>query len=323
MKDKVYATVDLGGSKIYTVLSTSCGERLSSYKEKTQAAASTDLVLDQITHSVLTVLGKAGCSRSRLSAVGVCVAGFFDCKERIIVNSPNLRGWVNIQLEKELSKRLGVTVLAENDANAAAIGEVKYGAGRGFRDAVFITVSTGIGAGLVLDNKIYRGTRGFAGEIGHMEVNPGGLNCGCGLKGCLETISSGKAMTRAVREAVSKNKNTVLRQLVNDNSLLASHIFAAAEKGDRVASEIICQALYYLGIGLVNIINLLNPEVIIIGGGVAEAGESLLAPLRDSVNSKALAASAASVIIKKAELGVEAGVIGMLSLLQEHSISKD
>src|SRR5690606_10510111 len=140
----------------------------------------------------------------------ICVAGYYDWQRKILCNSPNLPQLNNLPLEEVIAKELGVPVLVENDANAAAVGETRFGAGKGFRDVIFVTVSTGIGSGLVLDGRLYRGSHGFSGEIGHMTVQPGGLLCGCGRHGCLETVSSGKAMARSAREAIKRGEKTVL-----------------------------------------------------------------------------------------------------------------
>jgi glucokinase len=209
-------------------------------------------------------------------------------------------------------------VIAENDANAQALGEARLGAGRGANDQIFITVSTGIGAGLIVGGSIYRGSKGFAGEAGHMVVKSDGPVCGCGRRGCLETVSSGTAIARAANSAVSDGKRTSLSAtLAREGKLAAPHVFQAAQLGDTVAKEILAEAIHYLGIGLVNLVNLLNPEMIIIGGGVAEAGEIFLNPLREMIAHNAIPPSAAVVTLKKAELGVEAGVTGMLCTLSD------
>lgn len=319
MQEKLFAAVDLGGTKIYAVLAKQCGSILSSVRYDTLAEAGPESVLEQMTSSVNDVLTQAGALRHRLAAVGVCVAGFFDWQNRRLIHSPNIPGWEQILVEERLSQKLGVPVLAENDANAAALGEARRGAAQGSKDIIYLTVSTGIGAGLVLNGKIYRGTRGFAGEVGHMVLKPNGLLCGCGRHGCLETLASGTAIARAGNEAHLNGKAKLLQEIVRqqEGRLDTATVFRAAREGDPSAREIISEAISYLGIALVNLVNVLNPEIIVIGGGVSEAGEELFTPLAKSIRSCAVPPSAASVTLKKAVLGVEAGVRGMLCLLTE------
>ncbi|MBS4008800.1 MAG: ROK family protein [Clostridium sp.] len=325
MQDKLYAAVDLGGTKIYAVLADNRGRILSSVRYETLVHEGPEAILEQMANSVRDVLAQTGAGLSHLSAVGVCLAGFFDWQKRLLIHSPNIPGFDQFGVEERLSKKLGVSVLAENDANAAAIGEARCGAASGSQDVLYITVSTGIGAGLVLDGQIYRGSRGFAGEAGHMVVKPDGFLCGCGRHGCLETVASGTAITRAANLALQSGKTTILRDMARQQggSVNTASVFRAAHDGDETAQEIVSEAIYYLGIALVNLVNMLNPEIVVIGGGVSEAGEQLFAPLEKTIENSAIPPAAASVTLKKATLGVEAGVTGMLCLLKEAEIRKE
>ena len=318
MDNRLIAAIDLGGTKIYTVLADVQGKILAFTREETKSTEGPEAIIKQMASTVRTVFTKTGHNPSRLSSVGVCAAGFFDWQNKVLIHSPNLPGWDMIPMEQNLEEQLGVPVIAENDANAQALGEARLGAGRGIKDQIFITVSTGIGAGLIVNGSIYRGSKGFAGEVGHMVVKPNGPVCGCGRRGCLETVASGTAIARAANTAVLDGKATSLwATLVRDGKLAAPHVFQAAQLGDIIAKEILDEAIYYLGIGLVNLVNLLNPEMVIIGGGVAEAGEVFLDPLRGMIAHNAIPPSAAVVTLKKAELGVEAGVSGMLCVLSD------
>ena len=316
MNKKLFAAIDLGGTKIYSVIADNRGVILSDVKIATPAVDGPEAVIGQLSASVTAALAKTDFSLNDISAVGVCAAGFFDWRHKVMVSSPNLPGWENVALEKRLSTILGVKVIAENDANAAALGEATNGAGQGSHHMVYVTVSTGIGAGLIKDGRIYRGGSGFAGELGHMVVKSDGALCGCGRRGCLETVSSGNAIAMAAKKAVEQVGPTVLKG-ISPRELTAPDVFAAASQGDTVAALILEEALFYLGVGLVNMVNLLNPEVIVIGGGVAEAGDAILSPLSQIIADRAVPPSAASVVVKKAKLGVEAGVAGMLCLLSE------
>ncbi|MBS4031268.1 MAG: ROK family protein [Clostridiales bacterium] len=325
MNNNLIAAIDLGGTKIYTVLADVQGKILAFTREETKSTQGSDAIIRQMASTVHTVFEQAGQSTSRLSAVGVCAAGFFDWQKKIMIHSPNLPGWDMVPLERELEEQFGVPVIVENDANAQALGEARFGAGRGANDQIFITVSTGIGAGLIIDGNIYRGSKGFAGEAGHMVVKPDGPVCGCGRRGCLETISSGTAIARAAHNAVSDGKirTSLSATLAREGKLTTPHVFQAAQLGDTVAKDILAEAIHYLGIGLVNLVNLLNPEMIIIGGGVAEAGEVFLHPLREMIVHNAIPPSAAVITLKKAELGVEAGVTGMLCALSDVCASEE
>ncbi len=316
MKKEHYIAIDLGGTKIYTVLACRQKGILAETRLATQADAGPDALMEQLVSSVKDVLEKAGCGQKDISAAAVCVAGFFDWQDKILVSAPNLPGMNGLPLEEMLRAKLGVEVLAENDANAAALGEARLGAGRGCSDLVFVTVSTGIGAGLITGGRIYRGGKGFAGELGHMAVKHDGELCGCGRRGCLETVSSGTAIAREAKKAVEQGIVTILGENKHAE-ITAPDVFAAAAKGDAVALSIIKDAADCLGIGLVNVVNLLNPELIVIGGGVAEAGESFLSPLRQTIASRAVIPAARSVKLRKAQLGVRAGVLGLLCLLEE------
>jgi glucokinase len=316
VKNKLYAAIDLGGTKIYTVLADSQGAILAAARLPSAAALGPDAVMQQMAVSVGTVLDEAQLNREDVLAVGVCAAGFFDWQEKVMVSSPNLPGFSGVALEKRLSSLLGLKVLAENDANAAALGEARLGAGRGCSEVVYVTVSTGIGAGLIINGRIYRGGRGFAGELGHMVVKPDGPVCGCGRRGCLEAVSSGTAIARAAKEAVNQGAATILKTAA-DGQLTAPAVFAAASQGDAVALSVLQHAVHYLGMGLVNVVNMFNPEVIVIGGGVAEAGETFLSPLSEIIAARAVPPAASSVALKKAQLGVKAGVAGMICLLAE------
>jgi glucokinase len=316
MSKKLFAAIDLGGTKIYSVIADNRGVILADVRMTTHAAAGPEAVIGQLSASVKALLAKTGSHLTDVSAVGVCAAGFFDWQQKIMVSSPNLPGWKDVALEKRLSTMLGVKVAAENDANAAALGEARFGAGQGSLEMVYVTVSTGIGAGLIKEGRIYRGGRGFAGELGHMVVKPDGPLCGCGRRGCLETVSSGTAIARAAVKAVELGVPTLLKEKPK-NQLTAPDVFAAASEGDAAAISILEEALFYLGVGLVNVVNLLNPELIVIGGGVAEAGDAILSPLRETIAARAVPPAAASVVLRKAQLGVKAGVTGMLCLLTD------
>jgi glucokinase len=310
--------VDLGGTKMLLALATADeGEVIRTKKVFTKAAEGPQVILQHLIESIEEFLSKEGLSFNRLEGVGFCMAGFYDIRSSRIVSSPNLPGWEMFPLEKELKERLRLPVIIENDANAAAYGEYIFGAGRGKKNLVNITLGTGIGAGIIAEGKIYRGSGGFAGEIGHLNVLPNGPLCGCGRCGCLESLSSGSAIEREGRLLLAESFPLPGAARDVGAGLTASHVFAAARDGNKEAIKIVERAAYYLGLALSFLVNILNPELIIIGGGLANNGDALFDPVRRYLNEAAIGPSGEMVALVPAELGEEAGVRGILSLLDE------
>ena len=309
--------IDLGGTKILIALEKEGGGIISSGKFPTGATRGVDSVLDNLASRTSEVLSHAGVSRHELVGLGICVAGFYDIRTRTIVSSPNLPGWEQFPLEQELKKRFKVPVLVENDANAAAYGEYLYGAGRGKKNMVNITLGTGIGGGIITEGHIYRGGGGFAGEVGHINVLPGGPLCGCGRRGCLESVSSGLAIAREGRLLLESGGGDLLRKITGEKGqLTAGHVFEAARNGDAGAARIIREAARFLGLALSFVVNILNPEVITMSGGMAQAGNNFCsAPLSEGSGNPP---SGDMVSVVPAVLGEEAGVRGVLSLLEQY-----
>ena len=311
--------VDLGGTKILIALAKEGGEIVNSGKFPTRASEGVSKVLDHLICCIGEVVSARGISRHELEGAGICVAGFFDIRSRTMISSPNLPGWEQFPLEQELKKRLKIPILVENDANAAAYGEYLYGAGKGKKNMVNITLGTGIGGGIITEGRIYRGSGGFAGEMGHITVLPQGPLCGCGNYGCLESLSSGSAIAREGRLLLKAGVGGFLRKIAGkENELTASHVFEAARNGDRGAAEIIDKAAYYLGLALSFVVNILNPEVITMSGGMAQTGELFFAPVRRYLKETAIPPSGDMVSVIPAVLGEEAGVKGVLSLLEQY-----
>ena len=315
---KYLGTVDLGGSKILSVVAQSDGRRLGEDRRTTSAEEGPELVLERIGVSLETALANAGVQRGDLAAVGICSPGPCDIDAGVIRWGPNLPGWRDVPICRYLEERLGVRACLENDANAAAVGEHVYGAGRGCRHLIYITVSTGIGGGLIIDGRLYRGATGVAGELGHMTIEPDGPVCGCGNRGCLEALASGTAIAARGEELVAQGGSPLLVRLVQEQGeLTAAIVGQAAEAGDSASRDIIQRAGYYLGIGLASYVNIFNPEVIIIGGGLAKMGELLLGPARAEMEARAMPEALKAVQLKSAELGDYVGVMGMVALLRE------
>jgi glucokinase len=317
-RKKYLGAVDLGGSKILSVIAQGDGRRLGEDRRLTDAEAGPDAVLERIVGSLQEALAKAGLGQGDLAAVGICSPGPCDTDAGVISSAPNLPGWRDVPICRYLEERLGVPARLENDANAAALGEHVYGAGRGCRHLIYMTVSTGIGGGLILDGRLYRGATGVAGELGHMTIEPDGPLCGCGNRGCLEALASGTGIAARGEELVAQGGSALLARLAQEQGdLTAETVSRAAGQGDIACQGIIRRAGYYLGIGFASYVNIFNPEVIIIGGGLAKVGELLLGPARVEMAARAMREALKAVQLRPAELGDYAGVMGMVALLRE------
>ncbi len=281
--------VDLGGTKIAVgVLEDGkITDRDVSHTPKEGWQA----VLDQIVARVKAVLAQ----REPLPRLGIGVPGPLDFQRGVVKFAPNIYGFRDVPLIRYLSERLDMEVLMENDANAAALAEDTYGAAREASSSLFVTISTGIGGGVVLGGKVWRGAHGVAGEVGHITALPGGTVSGAGWPGGLEAVASGTAIARDASYAVGRPLST-------------AEAFALAEQGHPVASKVVENALHYLGVALGDLQKVLDPEVIVLGGGVSEAGSYFFERVQAAAD--AAAAGFAPVTLKRAELGTDAGVIG-------------
>lgn len=245
-------------------------------------------------------------------AISVVVPGTVNVEEGIVMTVPNLRCLDGFPLTAALTAELNRPAVLENDANAAAVGEMWRGAGRGHATIVCVTLGTGVGGGIVLDGKLWRGVDGAAAEIGHMGVDPfGGVACGCGSRGCLEVYASATAIVRMTREASPRYPNSSLQ--INDK-LTAETVYNAGMAGDELALEVFRRMGVYLGIGLANLINIINPEMIVIGGGVANGWNLFEKHMRQQVAERAFPLLAARVKIVRAECGDDAGLLGAARL---------
>ncbi len=305
--------IDLGGTKILTALVDREGRVLDRERTPTPVGGP-DSVIDAVAEGLRAIAGRTGFDIRGADGVGVGAPGPLDPESGVIYDPPNMAGWGKVPLAQMLEARLGVPTYVENDANAAALGERWAGAGRGIDDLVYLTVSTGIGGGLILGGRLYRGSSGTAGEVGHMLVDPGGRRCGCGRVGCLEAAASGTAIARAALEAVASGRASTLAALPTE-ALTAEEVARAAAEGDPLARELFARAAAHVGVGVANLVNLLNPAAVIIGGGVAGAGELLFGPVRRIVSEEALPRPAGAVRVVPAALGPDVGAVGAAAVV--------
>ncbi len=253
----------------------------------------------------------------RLTGAGVSFGGPVEAATGTVLQSHHVPGWDGLPLASRLSHRLGLPVLVENDANAVALGELLYGAGRGAVDLVYMTISTGIGGGVILGGELWRGHRGLAGEVGHMVVRPDGPLCTCGNYGCLEALASGLSIARRAREALASGAGSELLALAEGDpqSITAELVFRAARGGDEVAQSVIAAVATDLGLGIAMLCSILDPARVILGGGVAKAGEQLLAPVRESFRRHAFPMLVDRVEIVRAAAIDEGGLLGAAALV--------
>ncbi|MFH0768407.1 MAG: ROK family protein [Chloroflexota bacterium] len=304
--------VDLGGTKIIVALISNRGEMLASESRPTLADEGHETVIKRIFAAIDHLLTLRSTSSSQLHSISIAAAGAIDTKKGIITISPNLPGWINIPLRSIVEEQYKVNVFLLNDANAAALGEHRFGAGKGANNLIYITVSTGIGGGIIIDGRLYSGASGGAGEVGHMTIDTNGPVCNCGNIGCWETLASGTALAKKAIRRINAGEKSLLTEMVEGKieNITAKEVSLAAQNGDHLASEVVTRVINYLGIGMVNLVNILNPEIIIVGGGMSKMGDLLFDPLRQIVRERAFKLSAQAVRIVPAQLGDDAGVIG-------------
>lgn len=304
--------VDLGGSKILTALVDGAGGVRARHRAPTPPRG-VEPVLEAITAGAQAVREAAGVRLAEIVAVSVGAPGPLDPRTGVIFEPPNIEEWHDVPLVDLLGPRVGLPVMLENDANAAAVGEWWIGAGRGVSDLIYITVSTGIGGGIIIGDRLVHGVSGTAGEVGHMTIDLTGPPCPCGRStGCLEVLASGTAIARMAREAVQSGRGAaLLARAGGDPAALDARIVeAAAREGDAVATAIFERAATYLGVGVANLLNLFNPARIVIGGGVSKAGGRLFEPVIRVARQRAFERPGRDAEIVPAALGDDVGVIG-------------
>ena len=311
--------VDLGGTKIYTALADREGNLLAEVKVPTEAGAGTRHVIDRIIQTVAQVQREAGADGPAV-ALGIGAPGPLNVSTGVVYQAPNL-GWHDVPLKSLLEERLQVPVAVENDANLAALGEYMCGAGRGAKDMVYITVSTGVGGGLILNGRLYHGTGYGAGEIGHITIDPRGPRCNCGNYGCLEAVASGTAMAREARRLVEGGGGKAILEAAGGEreAITAGAVARAAAAGDREAGEIIAGAGRMLGIGVAGIINLLNPDTVVLGGGAMQAGPLLWEAMEREIDRRALKMSREQVRLVPAAMGSRSGLLGAVVLARQQA----
>ena len=306
--DNLIFAADLGGTHLRAATVDQHGKIHFRSKQNTPQGTDPHDIVAAIVNAVGEYRKEIDPEPDRLQAVSVVVPGTVNVAEGVVVKAPNLPCLDGFPLAAALTSELGLPAILENDANAAAVGEMWQGAARGCRTLICVTLGTGVGGGIILDGELWRGVDGAAAEIGHMCVDPfGGVACTCGSRGCLEVFASATAIVRMTREASPRYPDSVLHA---SHNLTAESIFAAGLEGDELALEIFRRMGVYLGIGLANLINILNPEMIVIGGGVVNGWDLFEKDMLQQVEERAFPLLAARVKIERAKCGDDAGLLG-------------
>lgn len=304
--------IDLGGTKINAAIISNKGQIRAKEYRLTLASKGPEIVISRIFSAIDHLLNTENINIAQLDSISIAAAGAIDINRGLVTASPNLPDWRDIALRDILKEKYGINTILINDASAAALGEHYFGAGRGVNNLVLLTLGTGIGGGIIINGKLYSGVNGSAGEIGHMTIDINGIRDTCGNVGCLETLASGTAIAREAMRRIRQGEKTFLTEIVQGKveNITAEKVEIAARGGDSLAMEVISQAGTYLGVGLVNVVNIFNPEMIIIGGGVAKMADLLLNPARQIVRERAFQLAVGAVRVVPAQLGNDAGILG-------------
>ncbi len=318
MAHKYIVGVDLGGTQIRACLTNAEGNILRQTRQPTLAREGPQAVLGRMKEAIQQVLGDT--EREAVLGIGIGSPGPLDPRTGVIITAPNLPGWDNVPLRDIMSEEFKLAVCVGNDANVAGLAEYRFGAGRGCSDVVYLTISTGIGGGVICGGQLLLGAHGLAGELGHMTVEPTGPGCNCGNVGCLEVMASGPAITRHAAELIRQGQGSSLSEVLQSGAeLTAEMVGKAAQQGDEVALRAVERAAHYLGIGVVGLIHIFDPNVVILGGGVSKLGALLFGPVRALVRERAITPVQRETPIVPAALGDQVGLLGGVALMMSSS----
>ena len=305
---------DLGGTRFRAVLADHQGNVVERVSTLTRAAEGRDAVIGRILEHVRRLGDIAGAGN--VAGIGIGAPGPLNPWTGVVLSPPNLPGWIDVPLQKILEDAFGAPAWIDNDANLAALAENRFGAARGASSLVYITVSTGIGGGVIDRGRLIRGATGQAGEIGHSTIVPDGPRCGCGNLGCLEALAAGPAIARAAAELLRAGAPSSLRAASPDPDAVTTELVVqAAERGDALALDVLTRAATYLGIGVATVVALFNPEIVVLGGGVTNAGELLFAPVRREVDRRTMPSMRQGLRIVRAELADDVVLLGAVALV--------
>ncbi len=316
--------LDLGGTNIKAGLADAAGRLVRKRSIPTQGSQGYRHVLERLAQAARELAAEHNASDGEIGAIGLGSPGPLSIETGVVHGAPNLPGWENVPVRDDLSRLARLPVVLDNDANLYALGEHTGGAGRGLRDLVMLTLGTGIGGGVILDGKLYRGRFGNAGEIGHVIATPGGRECPCGQRGCLERYASASAVRERFEEALQRGEPSVLRPVRHDGEPIdARDVADAAARGDALAQRVWSDACEHLATACVNLQHLLNVECVILGGGMSASGAALLDPVRARVAALTWRVADDVPRIELAALGDDAGILGAAAAAWELLRSRD
>jgi glucokinase len=319
MMKKLIVGIDIGGTKVAGGLVNLKGHLVRSLVVPTRADEGFETSFQQILSVIEDLIGCAG-GKQNIVGIGMCAPGPLNPRTGLVINPPNLPGWRNVQLGRRVEKKFGLPAKVENDANAAGLAEALFGAAVGYRDIFYVTVSTGIGTGIIINKRIYHGKNGVAGEGGHVSIDfRSPYRCGCGTQGCIEALAAGPGMVRRARVRLEQEHTapSLLRDLTRGHlsQITPKMIQEAAREGDPVAQEILDETGFFLGVWLAGMITLFDPEAIVIGGGVAKIGKPLFDKIRETIPHYTInRLFARKTPLLPAKLQTNVGVFGAASL---------
>jgi len=318
MADEYLIGVDVGGTKVAAGLVNSVGE-ITHQTRTPMVAADAAAGLAAVKSTIDAV--RSASTQSSISAIGICAPGPLDPRTGVVINPPNLPGWRDFPLAAEISSAYHLPVRVDNDGNAAALAEALWGAGRGYRNVFYATIGTGIGTGIIFDGHIYHGRTGAAAEGGHMSIDYRGPRCGCGKLGCIEALASGPAIARRASEKIAAgHRSSILDHARGHLDRITSEMVAqASSAGDPLATEVLHETAGFLTVWLGNIVDLLEPDVIIIGGGAAAMLQPMLIEMRDGLRKWSVNSRCQEIPLVTAHYGADAGIAGGAALCREVS----
>lgn len=306
--------VDIGASHLAVIVTDLCGQVLGETETASDIARGPEVTLNQVYAQVEATLQKAQCGLDRVRVIGVGVPGPVITAQGMVSSPPIMPGWDGFPIRQRLGDVWHKPVTLDNDADLGAVGEWAFGAGRGESSLVYIKIGIGIGCGILFDGQIYHGVLGTAGEIGHVTISEDGPPCTCGNYGCLEAMAGGRAIAQRAQQAVKASQRTMLSDLNHSREITARDVAMAARTGDVVSQQLLSDAGRHIGSALASLINLLNPGLVLLGGGVMGAGDLLLGPIRQAVSERTMRASLQATRIEMAALGRRSTTLGAVSI---------
>lgn len=312
-----YIGVDIGGTAIKSGIVSKDYELIDKSSIPTDKSLDYKVIVKDIANQILSLIKKNNIDIESVVAIGIGCPGAIDSKKGIVNYSNNLK-WKEVPLAHQLSNIINKNVKITNDANAAALGETKSGAGKNYNDTILITLGTGVGGGVIMGGKLFEGYQSKGAELGHMVIKKDGEPCSCGRKGCLESYASATALVRQTKRAMEQDKNSLMWKVASIDTVDSKTTFECAKKGDITAQKVVDEYIEYLGEGIANFVNIFRPQAIILGGGVCAQGDALLKPLKKVVEKNSYGGPLNPIpALLVASLGNDAGIIGAASLVIE------